>query len=909
MQTATQPHPLEGSVRLEGTMRLEAGWALLESIGEDWRWRGLEAEIPRVGGGAFAQPRAIPARVPGNVQHDLLRAGEIADPNVAMNARACEWASARRWVYRTQFTVPKDWTFARTSLEFDGADPGADVFLDGVHVGALEEVGARLSVPLETALGRTHLLVVALREPPNEPGQLGRTSVVRSLKPRMGYWWDFGSRLVPLSLGAVCLRGTGAARLEDVFVRSSWDADGDLAHVTLEGGLEGAVTNANLTVTLEDADGVTCANSIFTVGANFLVALEVPRPRLWQPNGWGEAHLYRCRVGLEVNGSSSDRFETRFGVRRVDLEPNPGASETAEPYTFVVNGQTLFARGWNWVPCDLMTGRANLEPRMRHLLKLARDGGANLIRVNGVGGLESQAFYDLCDELGLMVWQEFPLTSSGLDNVPSDDPAYLQRLEQFAPALIRRVRQHPSLALWGGGNELTDAARKPATLETPAIRVLEAAVRAHDPDRAFRATSPLGPVYDLNDDVALERPDDLHDVHGPWHYRGVTDSLVPFNTSTALFHSEFGAQGASHRRSLERAMVNAWPMDATNPEVVHRGSWWLMAHRVVEAFGEIGTARANTGVGQTDASQPVGARLASPQQHHDTARSAPGLNGFEGHEISRGLETYWRASQLLQAQLVSYGASSNRRRAGRCSGSLLWQLNEPWLNAHNTSAVDHFGRAKMAYRAAQDAHARVAASLRFSSFVMENDCLCVTPFVVADAPWTGELRVSACDLSGHVWREGRVMVQCKGGDGLAGLVTALPALEWAWTQGELCLLRLELLEGMRVVHATETLFSRAAAPVFSGLLTAPRASVRASQCGSILSLEHAAGGVALFVNLDVPEDGVYLRASRDFVCLRPGERLEVHLEVDFLDTPRDTVQIALEGFNLEPSVVEWRVQP
>lgn len=838
---------------------LETGWTLLESIGDDWRWRGLEHETPRIGGGAFSQPRAIPAHVPGSVYQDLLAAGEIADPNRGLESRHCEWVAARHWVYRTSFTVPEDWACTRTHLEFGGADPGAEIFLDGKQVGTLEDVGQQLRVELETRPGTRHFLVVALLEPPQESGQLGSTSQTRTLKPRMGYWWDFGARLIPLSLGAVRLRGTGAARLTEMVVRARLEADHNLAHVTLEGCLNGDLSApATLHVALLEASGATVAQSTFTLRPStepFLVSLELPQPRLWQCNGLGEPHLYRCCATLEVDGQPSDTFETRFGVRQIEWTHNPGGSPDAAPYTLNLNGTPVFARGWNWVPCDLMTGRADLEGRMRHLLNLARDAGANLVRVNGVGGFESQTFYDLCDELGLMVWQEFPLSSSGLDNVPPSDAPFLERLERIVPDLIRSVRQHSSLVLWGGGNELTDAQRKPATLEhTPALQTLERLVREHDPERAFRPTSPLGPVYDLNDTVALERPDDLHDVHGPWHYRGVTDSYTPFNTSTALLHSEFGAQGASHKSTLERAMTRAWPMDESNPEVAHRGSWWLMMHRVREAFGEV-----------------------------------------------NDLETYWRCSQLLQAQVVGYGVASNRRRAPRCSGALVWQLNEPWTNAHNTSAVDFDGRTKMAYWATREAFAPIASSLHFASHSVTDDALHVKPFVVSDHPWRGELRVCAFDLEGSTGRDDTVAIRVNG-------VLELPSLEWTWTDGDLCILRLELWAGDRRVHCCDTLFSRAQSPVFRGLLEAPKARLEVRQIGEHLHLENTSSVCALHVNVDALEDDVWLRPNANFVTLRPGERLETKLTVQFQGEAREHVALEVGGLNLEPTVVNWAVQ-
>src|SRR5207249_4069897 len=175
-------------------------------------------------------------------------------------------------------------------------------------------------------------------------------------------------------------------------------------------------------------------------------------------------------------------------------------------------------------------------------------------------------FYDLCDRLGIFVWQELPQCSSGLDNQPPDDPAYLEMARQSAEALAASRRNHACFALWCGGNELTDADLVPLTDANPALGMLHRTLEASDPQRLWLPTSPSGPSF-LADPVANGR---LHDVHGPWHFLGLREHARFYDAIDPLLHSEFGVEGAAHQSTLERIAPAAemWPPDASNPHWV-----------------------------------------------------------------------------------------------------------------------------------------------------------------------------------------------------------------------------------------------------------------------------------------------------------------------------------------------------
>jgi beta-mannosidase len=347
-----------------------------------------------------------------------------------------------------------------------------------------------------------HQLAVVVHAAPESESQVGRTSRVRVHKSRMGYGWDFCPRLVHQGIW----RSVTMNPPRDAFPR-----------VRLEHGIG-----------IVEVDGET--------------VLRVDSPELWWPNGLGPQRLYRAG-------------EFNVGFRTIELDGN---------YRLVVNGEPVQIRGWNWVPLDALYGVPRPE-KLAHLLELAARAGCNLLRVWGGGLLESHEFYEHCDRLGLLVWQEFSQSSSGLESVPSDDPEFVAAMAADAREIVPRLRRHPSLAIWCGGNELD------GDDSTPVLAALRHVVRELDGERAWLATSPLGDK----------------DVHGPWEHQGLREHHRHYDTQTAKLHSEFGVEGMTNRHALEALIdeEHRWPADRTSPVYEHLGAWWNNAPLVQRSFG------------------------------------------------------------------------------------------------------------------------------------------------------------------------------------------------------------------------------------------------------------------------------------------------------------------------------------
>jgi beta-mannosidase len=465
-------------------------WQVRGCLGDEWQWY-VGPDKP------WEAPGWLPARVPGSVLDDLMRAGELPDLYHERNSRLAEWVPERAWVYRRRVTGGR--------VDFAGVDHAATVFVDGEEVARHEGSFTPFAVGVPEG---EHLLAVVVHKAPQSEPQVGRTSRVRVHKSRMGYGWDFCPRMVHQGI---------------------WRP------VTLD-----APPEVFPQVRLADGDGI--------VEVDGEVVLRVGSPELWWPNGLGEQRLYPVQAG---------GHEFAVGFRELEF---------TRPGTFVVNGVPMPVKGWNWVPIDALYGVPRPD-KLAHLLELAARAGVNLLRVWGGGLIETPEFYEHCDRLGLLVWQEFSQSSSGLESVPSDDPDFVATLAGDAREIVPRRRHHPSLALWGGGNELDgdDA--------TPALAALREVVGELDPAHAWLPTSPLG------------GPED--DVHGPWEHQGLRRQTGHYDAVPARLHSEFGVEGMTNRRALETLIdeEHRWPADRTNPVYEHLGAWWNNAPLVQGVFG------------------------------------------------------------------------------------------------------------------------------------------------------------------------------------------------------------------------------------------------------------------------------------------------------------------------------------
>ena len=401
--------------------------------------------------------------VPTTVQAALVESGRVPPPWKDRDAELFEPFEDQTWWYRTQFEIDADATESkRFELVFDGISLLATIWLNGTLVGFTHNAhyAHRFDVTRHINTSGTNVLAVECRlglEDFKKRVRLDVSKEVGDIKPYMRMagmtmGWDFAPRLPLIGLWrSVTLEYHTEATVEDIYVATESIDDGD-ARLRIETNVNwSAPTESPLTLELsihEKADGhaVWEFSKSAVGGGVHLTEVDLKSARLWWPQPLGEPFLYTLRVVLGNGERKLDSRTTTFGVRTVELNLD-------DQMTFVVNGRPVFARGANWVPPNTLTLEASHD-QYRHLLKLASEANFNMLRVWGGGIYEADFFYQLCDELGIMVWQDFMYACS---MYPDDDPWFMESVETEAKDAIRRIRRHPSLALWCGNNECQEA--------------------------------------------------------------------------------------------------------------------------------------------------------------------------------------------------------------------------------------------------------------------------------------------------------------------------------------------------------------------------------------------------------------------------------------------------------------------
>lgn len=677
----------------------------------------------------------LPAVVPGSVHTDLFRAGLIEDPYFGKNSLHCEWVENRWWVYRTKFPVivdGYDLRKSRTCLSFLGLDYEAEVFINNISCGSHRGMYDSFEVDITKLLQEENELVVIFKGIPDEMGQIGYTSRTTTQKSRFNYKWDFSTRLVNIGFWKdVVLRIEEVAEVYDLHLDTDY-ADG-AGKIYLSGRVrDGRKQKTGMLTVLVTVTGPfdrrsqdvkrltgqvgrkipeSCVAEVIVPLQNdqFSAMLTVPDPALWQPNGNGIPWLYQVEITLKEADHALWNKQCRTGIRSLCLAANEDAPLDALAYTFVLNGRKIYIKGVNMTPLDHVYGSVDKE-RYELMITAMVQAHVNLVRIWGGGLIEKEEFYDLCDENGILIWQEFIQSSSGIDNKPCEDPDFLFLLEKAVTATVKEKRNHVCLAVYSGGNELMDAPDHPSGYGNRNLALIKDIVEKEDGRRGFLPTSASGPR-----EFVTKEKNVSHDVHGNWRYEGNPEHYELYGESDNLFHSEFGMDAVAELKSLRRFLpekdLYPTPMSG-NARWQHHGEWWGTYFRDCEMFGSI------------------------PKQ-------------------AEYLETFVRCSQYMQAEGLRFILEADRRRAFRNSGTIIWQLNEPWPNSSCTNLVDYYGETKSAYYQTRRAYERRHVSMDYRSLSMTVGERAEFPVYISndEGAFEGKVNVQLKNLSGNMLDE------------------------------------------------------------------------------------------------------------------------------------------------------------
>ena len=623
----------------------------------------------------------IPATVPGAVQLDIAKAEHYAPYSYAGHWQDYLWMEDRFFTYRASFAKPKLDAHERYVFVSQGIDYQFKILLNGVEL--LNQEGMFTPVKLdltEHLQDHNELRILVYPAPKLHPLPADRTQASHSVKPAVSYGWDWHPRLIPLGIwDDTYLEIQPAGYIENCQVDYTLNQDLTQAEIQLRMSVRNT-SDPTWVWTLQDESG----KEVLKSDGN--THLTLAHPRLWWPHDQGQPTLYTSVARLfDRSGKLLQTRAAKIGFRRIKLVMNEGAwrepeqfpkSRSVPPAQLEINGRKIFCKGTNWVNPEIFPGIITRE-RYDELLTLAKAANLNLLRVWGGGIVNKESFFELCDAKGLLVWQEFPLACN---NYP-DDAHYLAILKQESASIIQRVKAHPSLAFWCGGNELFNV-WSGMTDQSMALRLLNSQCLELDPNSPFIPTSPL-----------------MGMGHGNYVFRDAQTREEVFSTmarSHCTAYTEFGMPAPAAVAILQTIIPPAelWPPRAG-------GSW--ESHHAFNAW-----------VGNTWLCRDV------IEDYFGTAGTLPEL-------VANG--------QLLQAEGYKCIFEEARRQKPYCSMAANWCYNEPWPTAANNSLLSYPNIPKPGYYAVKNACRPVLASAKLAKFKWtEGETFVADAWMLSDLP-------------------------------------------------------------------------------------------------------------------------------------------------------------------------------
>ncbi|MFZ2657838.1 MAG: hypothetical protein WAX69_23090 [Victivallales bacterium] len=645
---------------------------------------------------SFADPetgadRTVSAEVPGNIAADLMRGRIIPDLYVGANALVSQKWERTDFTYATKFAAPALDDGERLELLFEGIDTVADIVLNGKIVGIADNMFIPHAIDITRTVKegginslevRIHNIIDAAASKAKEWGAEGlmfNTMLVNGgtgyeslyvRKSRHMFGWDIAPRILFGGIWRpVHLRVRRQEEiLPDEFYWAVTSCDVEKKRAMVNVGWGVSLDPSRSWGKYELALSGSCGESSFsrTIPVRFthgiIRGISIDQAKFWWPHGYGKANLYDLTLTLKHDGNTVDEYKTRVGVRTVGLDFNcePGHPEKNR-FQFVVNNTPIFVRGSNWVPADAL--HACDEKRIPEILDLFRDSGCNIVRIWGGGVYEDHAFFNYCDGHGILVWQDFMFACA---RYPQHEE-FLGAVRREAETIIRRLRNHASLALWAGDNEIDDmlvwgkAGRAMPSDNSISRSVLASATVRFDPYRPYLPSSP----YISDESYRMGGSNLQMPEQHLWGPRGYFKADF-YSRNTAIFASEVGYHGMPAKTSMEKFLSpdkvwgtynnDEWLVHATEPsgrtdgECARRN--FLMLNQAKSFFGE----------------------------------------NFKADDLDK----FVLASQIVQAEAKKYFIEHFRLRRPKKTGIIWWNMIDCWPQ-FSDAVVDYYYYKKLAY--------------------------------------------------------------------------------------------------------------------------------------------------------------------------------------------------------------------
>lgn len=624
----------------------------------------------------------LSAEVPGCNYLDLLRAEKIPDPFVGLNEKDVYWVGKTDWEYQKTFDVSDALCNCdRVFLDCKTLDTICDVYLNDICVGHGENAHCRYEFDVKSALvaGKNHVRIVfyspvnyvtekqAVEKcPRNNNGQDG---IPHIRKPQCHFGWDWGPVLPPSGIsGDISIQGYSTARIAELSVLQHHRD----AQVELE--VQGEVTRFSekatefvLTVTAPDGRVLSEEKAALPENGIFTKTVVIENPELWWTRDLSDKPkqpLYRVSLSIASDGETLDVAEKKIGLRTIRL--NRERDEYGENFQFVLNGVPLFIKGANWIPPDSFVNRFS-EEKLQYTLNAVKFSNMNMLRIWGGGYYESDALYALCDQDGILIWQDFCFACQPY---PFFDESLLENVHNEVIYNVKRLRHHACLAVWSGNNEIETMSiawrnrlKYMQWTEKFFYNILPQWMQGLDTVTPYIPGSPCGTDYMKGYDR-----DNVGDTHlwAVWH--GL-QPLTYYRKRLTRFCSEFGFESLPDLKTIEQY---------AKPEDYALTSDVFSAHQKCNS-------------GNMKMAYYITSRFRLPKDFTD----------------------YIYLSQICQEECVRDATEHWRRNKGRCNGSMYWQLNDCWPVC-SWASLDYFGNYKALQYAARHFNAPITISVEDS---------------------------------------------------------------------------------------------------------------------------------------------------------------------------------------------------
>ena len=659
---------------------------------------------------------SVDMQIPGTVLSGLLAAGKIKDPFYRTNEDATRALFWKDYVFTRTFDVDEELLAQQhIVLVCDGLDTLAEISINGTFLAKTDNMHRTWKFQAKKLLhpGKNEIQIVFrsvlrfIEDYPYEAhkkinyipcGSMKGNQLLRKAHSMFG--WDWGPQTIDAGIFRdIYLQGYSHARIEDIRIHQQHAKNVSVqTSITLSESVPGQKLCVELS---EDGADKPLQTKLCKTNADGVAAVDfvIENPKLWWPNDYGDQPLYIVRTTLlDEDGTSLESITRRIGLRTLTISQEK--DEWGNEFAFCVNGVKIFTRGGNYIPDDCLYTRIT-EKKLDYILESCRRAHFNCVRVWGGGYYPSDAFYDLCDEKGLIVWQDLMYAC----NVYDVTDAFAENCRQETYDNVRRLRHHASLGLWCGNNEIESAWDHWGDFqkETPYLRadyirlfeeVLPKAVQEADGETFYWHSSP-------SSGGCFDNPDDAN--RGDTHYWDVWHGQKPFTDYRKYFFrfcSEFGFQSFPCAKT-----VNSFTLEDD---------------------------------------RNIFSRVMESHQKNDAANGKMLYYLSENLRYPKDLTHLLYASQVLQGMAIKYGVDHWRRNRGRCMGTLYWQINDDWP-APSWSSIDYFGRWKALHYMAQKFYAPHAVSMTLEDHrchvYFSNESFETTEY---------SLTLSIRDLSGNV---------------------------------------------------------------------------------------------------------------------------------------------------------------